>query len=203
MRFSAEETRDLIKAWVAISLAVSIAIIGFDAIKILGFSLLVRAFVIYALTVGASFLAHEVLGHKLVAQRSGLAAEFRADDLFLMVAVLTSFAGFVFAVPGAVVVAGVTRIDTYGKIAAAGPLVNIILAIFFGLLVRAGVTFSLAIYPGQTVDLIGISHQINSWWALFNLIPLGIWDGAKVLAWNRTVWALMAGVSALLFLGII
>lgn len=203
MRFSGEEVRDLIKAWIAISLAISIAILGFDSLQTLGLPLLVRGFVIYSITVGFAFLAHEILGHKLVAQRRGVFAEFRADDLFLMLAVLFSFTGFVFAAPGAVIISGVTKIETYGRIAASGPLVNIILAITFGLLARAGVELILPLYSGEGIDLVAQSYRINAWLALFNLLPLGILDGAKVLAWSRGVWILLIGVSVLLFLGII
>jgi len=203
MHFSSEEIRDLIKAWVAISLAVSIAILGVPALSALGFTLLIRAFVIYALTVGLAFLAHEVFGHKFLSQRYGLFAEFRADDLFLMLAVLLSFTGFVFAAPGAVVIGGVTRVDTYGKIAAAGPLVNIILATVLGLLFRSGLTIELPLYAGEGIDLIATGYQINAWLALFNLIPLGILDGAKIMAWSKTVWVLLALAAGSLFFGLI
>lgn len=203
MRFSNEELKDLTKAWVAISLAISIAILGVGSIQILGLPLLIRAFAIYALTVGVAFIAHEVLGHKLAAQRFGLFAEFRADNFFLLLAILFSFTGFVFAAPGAVVIAGVTRIDTYGKIAAAGPLVNIVLAIAFGFLSRSGVELVFPLYAGQGIDLVSTSYQINAWLALFNLIPVGVLDGAKVIAWRRSVWFLLIGVSGLLFLGIL
>ena len=148
MHFSKEEIRDLIKAWIAISLAVSIAIVGIDAIRALGFSLLIRAFVIYGLTVGVAFLSHEILGHKLLAQRRGLFAEFRADDLFLMLAVLLSVTGFVFVAPGAVVISGVTRSATYGKTAAAGPIVNIFLSSIFLILVMSGFEVYLPLYAG-------------------------------------------------------
>ncbi|HEB14039.1 MAG TPA: peptidase M50 [candidate division WWE3 bacterium] len=203
MNFSKEEVRDLIKAWIAISLAVSIAIVGLDAVRTLGFAVLIRAFVVYALTVGVAFLSHEILGHKFLAQRRGLFAEFKADDLFLMLAVFLSFTGFVFVAPGAVVISGVTRIDTYGKIAAGGPLVNIVLASIFSILARSGFELYLPLYAGQGIDLITTSYQINAWLALFNLLPLGVLDGAKVLAWNKGVWVALAGASALLFLGII
>ena len=203
MHFSSEEIRDLIKAWVAISLAVSIAILGLPALNALGFTVLVRAFVIYALTVGVAFLAHEVLGHKFLSQRYGLFAEFRADDLFLLLAVLLSFSGFVFAAPGAVVIGGVTRVDIYGKIAAAGPLVNIILATVLGLLSRSGLVLQLPLYAGQGIDLIAVGYQINAWLALFNLIPLGVLDGAKIMAWSKVVWGLLVLAAASLFFGVV
>ncbi len=203
MHFSAEELRDLFRAWVAVSLAVAIATLGFDAISVLGAPVLVRAFAIYALTVGVAFVAHELFGHKLVAQRFHLFAEFRADNLFLMLAVLFSFTGVVFAAPGAVVIGGVTRIDTYGKIAAAGPLVNILLAAAFGVLVKAGINPSLPLYDTYRIGLFSTGYQINAWLALFNLLPIGILDGAKVLAWNKKVWLGLISVAALLFLQII
>src|SRR3990172_1751758 len=187
MNFSPEEIRDLIKAWVAVSLAIAIAILGFESISTLGLPVLIRAFAIYSITVGFSFIAHEVLGHKFLAQRYHLFAEFRADDLLLLLAVLLSFTGFVFAAPGAVVIGGGTRINTYGKIASAGPLVNILLALFFGFLARVGISLVLPLYDTQGIDLISSSYQINAWLALFNLLPLGILDGAKVLAWDPKV----------------
>src|SRR3972149_7790748 len=188
MEFSSEEIRDLIKAWFAISLAIAIAILVFDSISTLGLPILVRAFAIYALTVGTAFVAHEVLGHKFLAQRYHLFAEFRADDLLLLLAVLLSFTGFVFAAPGAVLIGGVTRVNTYGKVAAAGPLVNIMLALVFWFLSPARASLVLPLYDNQGIDLIASSYQINAWLALFNLLPLGILDGAKVMAWHRKGW---------------
>lgn len=200
MHFSVTEKRDLIKAWVAISLAVSIfqmRKLSVDPGFVLHPALLIQAFVIYAFTVGIAFLAHEVLGHKLLAQRHRLFAEFWADDLFLLLAILTPlFSPFVFLAPGAVVISGVTRVDTYGKIAAAGPLVNIVLALVFGALLRAGVV-------GFTGDLVALSYEFNSWLAFFNLLPFGILDGAKVFAWDKRVWGVLTVTAALLFFGVI
>ena len=200
MSFSPEEIRDLIKAWVAISLAVAIAILGIEQLSILGLPLLIRAFAIYSLTVGVSFLAHEILGHKFIAQRYHLFAEFRADDLLLLLAILLSFTGFVFAAPGAVVIGGVTRTNTYGKVAAAGPLVNILLALAFGFLAKAGVTLALPLYDNYAIDLVSAAFQFNAWLAFFNLLPLGILDGAKVMAWNKKVWLILIGIAGFLLL---
>ncbi len=203
LSFSVNEKRDLFKAWVAISLAVSIlelrgipAGLGFKS----NLALIIQAFVIYAATVGVAFLAHEVLGHKLLAQRYRLFAEFWADDFLLMVALLSSFFGFVFAAPGAVVISGVTRVDTYGKVAAAGPLVNIILAIVLGILLRMVDGFVL---PYPLPNLLALGYSFNSWFALFNLFPFGVLDGAKIFAWDKRVWGVMIAVAVLLFLGII
>jgi Zn-dependent protease len=202
LQFSDTEKKDLLKAWVAISLAVSIletkklsAIFGLGGKG--SVALLIQAFVIYGFTIGVAFLAHEVLGHKLVAQRRyNLLAEFWADEMFLMLAIVTSFFGFVFAAPGAVVVSGVTRIETYGKIAAAGPAVNIILAFFFILLLK------LLPNAGIISDVLGLSYRYNSWFALYNLIPISVLDGAKVFSWSRTVWGVLFTISLFLYFGL-
>lgn len=203
LHFSDTEKKDLLKAWVVISLAVSIletkrlsAVFGLGGKG--SVALLIQAFVIYSFTIGVAFLAHEILGHKLVAQRRyHLLAEFWADEMFLMLAIITSFFGFVFAAPGAVVVSGVTRIETYGKIAAAGPLVNIILAAVFILLLK------LLPSAGFISDLLVLSYRYNSWFALYNLIPISVLDGAKVFAWSRTAWGALFGASLLLYFGIV
>ena len=59
---SEREIRDLIKAWIAISIAFAIVMR-----RILNASFY-EAFIVAAITVGTGFLLHE-LGHKIVAQR--------------------------------------------------------------------------------------------------------------------------------------
>jgi Zn-dependent protease len=44
-----------------------------------------------------------------------------------------------------------------------------------------------------------VGFEINGWLGLFNLIPLGPFDGAKVMQWNTTVF----GVSIALAAGIV
>jgi Zn-dependent protease len=195
MNFSSAEKNDLLKAWLVISVAVAIAGLGGWSLPL---PLMIRAVVIYALTVGVALLAHEVLGHKLVAQRYGLFAEFRADDLLLTFSILLSFMGVAFIAPGAVVISGITHINRYGRIAAAGPAVNIVLALIFSILHRLGIGFFI-----EGVDLVALSYGVNAWFALFNMLPLGIWDGAKVYNWDKRVWTLLTAAAVLLFLEVV
>ena len=81
---SEREIRDLIKAWIAISIAFAIVMRGFMEMNFY------ELFIISAVTVGTGFLLHE-LGHKIVAQRYGCFAEFRSFDQMLFLAVLMSF----------------------------------------------------------------------------------------------------------------
>src|SRR3989338_7775058 len=172
------ENRDLIKAWVAIS--IDFAIVMRRSSLGLNFY---YGFIIASLTVGTGFLLHE-LGHKFVAQKYGCFAEFRAFNQFLILAIIMSFFGFVFAAPGAVMINGPVGVRRNGKISVAGPLVNLALALFFLsilLIPPAGILKTIAVY----------GFFINSWLALFNMIPIWNLDGAKVLRWSKAVYALV------------
>ena len=168
MKFSKTELKDLSKAWIAISVAFTILLGEGDN--------LIHTFVLSGLTVGVAFLFHE-LGHKFVAQRYGLWSEFRSYDLMLFLAILMSFFGFILAAPGAVLIKGNVNREKGGKISLAGPLINIILAIVF--------IISGFFVVNRFFDYGGL---INSWIALFNLIPAWNFDGRKILDWNKLVY---------------
>lgn len=182
---SEKELKDLLKAWLAISIAFAIVLrqgIGLNFYQV---------FIVSAVTVGTGFLLHE-LGHKFVAQRYGCFAEFRSFDQMLILAVIMSFFGFVFAAPGAVMIAG--RVDTRknGIISAAGPVVNLILASFF-------LSILFMSPDGMLKILAFYGFFINSWLALFNMIPVWNFDGAKVLKWDKKIYGIIVAIS-LLFL---
>lgn len=184
MQFSLVERQDLLKAWLAISLVFAIARHGlnFGDPQIILMS---------GLTVGVAFLIHE-LAHKFMAQRYGMWAEFRADDMMLLLAVVLSFSGFVFAAPGAVMIAGYGSLEQEGKISLAGPLINILAALFF---LGGLYTFRL---PIMLTSIFAYSFSINSWLAFFNLLPFGPLDGAKIKRWNFNLWLVAILVSGYL-----
>ena len=189
IRTSKRELVDLLKAWLAISVAFGIAIGGgylvFKSLDI--FTLIL----ISAIVVGTGFLCHE-LAHKIVAQKYHCWAEFRSFDNMLWLALAMSLFGFVFAAPGAVIIVGTVTKDRNGKISLAGPMTNIILAILFlgmGFFVTGTFLVMLANY----------GFFINVLLALFNLIPIGNFDGRKIWMWSHAVWisAMVAGGSLL------
>ncbi len=196
MRFSEVEISQLIKAWAAIALAFTIAgTIGsgrsFGSADAL--SVFLPIFLISVLTVGLAFLLHE-MAHKFLAQRYGCWAEFRSFDMGLLLALIMSFSGLVFAAPGAVMINGVVSTKEYGKIAAVGPLTNILLSLIF---LGIGLAFPVT---GWTRQLIAHGAFINAWLAMFNLIPLWNLDGLKIVRWSRGVWFILIGVSLALLL---
>ena len=139
------------------------------------------------------FMLHE-FAHKVLAQRAGAWAEFRAYPFGLMLAVVFSFLGFIFAAPGAVYIQGMINRKQNGLISIAGPLTNLGLGVAFltaGLLLQSG-------YLAIALYLVG---SINLMLAAFNLLPIPPFDGYKVFKWNVPIYVVAFGIcGALAFL---
>lgn len=162
MELSSREIFDLTAAWVALSIAFANLLGGINP----------EAVLLAGVTAGIGFLLHE-LAHKVVARNYGLYAEFRANFMMLFVAVLGSFAGFIFAAPGAVYTSGRRTSDQQLWISLAGPATNIVLALIF------------LFVPG----IIGsYGFTINSWLALFNMLPIAGLDGQSIYRSNKSVF---------------
>ncbi|MFH1510143.1 MAG: metalloprotease [Candidatus Woesearchaeota archaeon] len=177
MHFSSLELRELFKAYAAISLAFGILLWrGY------GIDFPVSIF-ISALTVGVGFALHE-LSHKVVAQHFGLSAEFRAFNHFLLLAIAMSFFGFIFAAPGAVFIQGYATQRRHALISSSGVIANICAAVCFAalFLLSSGIVKAVGAYGAM----------INSYLALFNLIPFGGFDGATVFRWNKKLYGVLA-----------
>lgn len=123
------------------------------------------------------FILHEV-AHKATAQYYGLWAEFRLSMLGAVITLFSIFTPIKLVSPGAIMIAGKADRKILGRVALAGPLTNIGLSIFF---------LIWFILSGNKPALVGAVY--SPWIALFNLIPFGIFDGAKIIWWNRKVWA--------------
>ena len=72
----------------------------------------------------SGFLAHE-LAHKISAERSGYWAEFRMSPFGLLLSLITSVLGFLWAAPGATVIGGMQDIRAWGRTSLAGPAMNL------------------------------------------------------------------------------
>ena len=192
-KFTSSEVRDLIIAFIVISLCFAIANAGRDVNAILSLLPLIMV------GVGAGFILHE-LGHKFVSMKYGYWAEFKLWPQGILFALITSFLGFVFAAPGAVYTyANYMTDEINGKISIAGPIVNIILAlIFLGIAVSV---YQSALYS-ETYALIfivcALGYSINSFLAAFNLLPIGNLDGSKVLNWNFGIWIVTIAIAGIM-----
>jgi Zn-dependent protease len=193
---SPEEKKNLAIAIGALTLALTMAMFG-------GFGGLMTAFeenpgvagyiaLVAFVSTATGFFLHE-MAHKFVAQRYGCWAEFRYSQQGLFIAlILSAIAGFLFAAPGAVYIAG--RIDKRqnGIISIAGPLTNVAVAV---------VLLPVVILVGGIVAW-GFFTVIyfNAFLAIFNMIPVMPLDGAKVVRWNIGLYIVcLVGMGALLF----
>ena len=190
----AKELRDLVISALVLALAFGIALSGgFRAFQQPGILVLVIGIAFVAVSLG--FIFHE-LAHRLIARRFGYFAEYAMWPMGLMVALGFSLFGFIFAAPGAVrIYPRATALGTIslsrekvGLISLAGPATNIGLAVIFQVL---------DIFEPALLFTLGA--RINTWLALFNLIPFGPLDGAKILKWNKGIWIMSIAVAGGLF----
>jgi len=190
--FTMEETRDI-----AISVAALAVIFSYP-----GFLADPSLLALYFVVVLVAFMGHE-LSHKFTAVRLGFFSEYRMwpQGLFLaLVMALATNGSIVFAAPGAVYFASRWAFQSHiskrevGMIGASGPLFNI----------AAGTVSLAALFAfspaGIVASVLASLAFINAWLAIFNLVPFGPLDGAKVLKWNPVVWGAML-VSAIAMYG--
>ncbi len=187
IRISGIEVQHLIIAWIAISFA--FAFVLSDSARAHPFSgTAIHFYLVSLFTVGIGFILHE-LAHKVVAQRYGLWAEFRMSPQFLMLAVgMAYLIGFLFAAPGAVYISGsyITS-EQNGRIAAAGPLMNVLLAVIFLFIsMQRSFVEGFGAY-GELAIVLGM--RINLWLAGFNMLPFSVLDGKKVFTWSKPAFA--------------
>ena len=193
IKFTFSEVRDLLIAFFVISLCFAIVDGGRDPNAVLSILPIVMV------GVGAGFILHE-LGHKFVSMKYGYWAEFKLWPQGLIFALITSFFGFVFAAPGAVYTyANYMTDEINGKISIAGPIVNIVLALVFLLI-------AVAVYPSAFTSgtallvfyIAAVGYSVNSFLAVFNLLPIGNLDGSKVLTWNFGIWIVTIAIAGIL-----
>jgi Zn-dependent protease len=137
----------------------------------------------FAVILTLSFLTHEI-AHKVTAQKRGLWAEFRLTlwgAVLTLISVISPLLKLIS--PGAVMISGPAQMDEVAKISLAGPTVNIVFSTVF-----LGAAF--AIGPSPVRVVLFLAALLNSFIALFNLIPIGILDGFKIFSWDKTIWAL-------------
>lgn len=184
---------ELLKAWLGTSLAYGLFSNGGQ----LDARLLTTMLPLAIFTCGLGILLHE-LAHRVVARRYGAQAHFLADNTWLVLSVVIAFMGVFIAAPGAVWHRGHLSKQQSGLIALAGPVTNFVLAILFLAIMIANFIFD---GPESVYLLSSVGYGINSWLGLFNMIPFGPFDGAKVLNWSPIPFGIAALVGVVLVFG--
>jgi Zn-dependent protease len=176
------ELFEFAKAWLGTALAFAILFsrTGFNDLGQLLSPRFLQFLLVAALTAGIGVILHE-LAHRVVARSFGADAYFVANNGMLLFSIVLAFTGFLFAAPGAVWHRGATSNRQLGLIAAAGPIVNIVLALLFAAALL--LTQNTQLSPLVELGLV-MGYLINGLLAVFNMLPFGPLDGAKVLAWN-------------------
>lgn len=198
--FSREEIRDITIAVIALTVLYSLSVtrpFGWSVDSLLLF------LPISFIAVGLGFILHE-LGHKVVAQRFGFFSEFRKWNYGLILGLLTVPLGFMIFAPGAVYFGSYGRMVTdeeNGKISIAGPIVNIVLALialFLTLSLKSYLTMENAGMMYIVLLTLVLTFNVNSFLALFNLLPIPPLDGSKVIQWNLPIYIITIAVAGIL-----
>lgn len=194
LAFSTEEIRSLLITILVIGFIFSFKEWGVDQFDLL-YGL--KNFVNVSLIVGLAFLVHEVV-QKYVSLRIGLMAEYKAWTFGLILGLILIFLSrgdLIFLAPGGILIHhlagarlgrfryGLNHI-TMGWIAVTGPLANIVLAIFFKLML---------LFPFFNPVLIQKAIFINVWLAVFSMLPIPPLDGSKMFFASRFLYVMLFG----------
>ena len=173
-----------------------IGVIGFWSPQLIEMNLTWAIFMLAGFYTTA-FLFHE-FGHRQVAKGFGLQTKFRLLTFGMIITMFSLIMGIMillsggpqipaFALPGAVVVLGLDKIDRKtGWCKAAGPIVNLV----YGTVLII-ISFFITSYPLNL--FVAYAGFLNFSLGLFNMIPIGILDGQNIWKWNKGVYLLLFG----------
>ena len=183
--FSKTEIAHLTQATIAFAIALGFMFSGgiFGALS--NTEYFVRFTFVGLLTFTPGFIIHEI-AHKIQARKYGCWAEFRASPGGLRFGViLAALIGVVFMAPGAVMVAGNTTREQFGKIALAGPVSN---AVLWCIGLAFAVTFGAPGIASSSDTLIFYWMMANGILGALNMLPFGPLDGKKIRTWSVPVF---------------
>jgi Zn-dependent protease len=202
-RGQANDNFELLKAWAGTTLA--FAIVQTGASELISLDFIINLF-ISGVACGLGLVLHE-LAHRIVARNYGAEAHFVANNGWLLLSIVIAFARFFIAAPGAVWHRGYLTERQGGLIALAGPATNLVIAILFllmlpllallGLATTRSTIFGANLYS-LIFNLCFVGYKLNAFIGLFNMIPSGPFDGAKVLAWSPRYFGVTVAIGLVL-----
>ena len=163
----------------------------------------IESFIILLFTIGIGFIAHE-MAHKWVAISFGAAARFvlwpQGILLLFLFAILNS--PIIFAATGAVYIYKpyISKREN-GLISLAGPAINLALCVVFFIVLIAAQSSGIRL-TNTVRSICNFGIVMNSILAAFNLLPVFVLDGKKIISWDSRIWAL-AMIISLIFLYLI
>ncbi len=173
-------------------LVVFVVISGTSIVKVF-YGDLTPVYVLIAVILG--FVVHE-LAHKYMAIKKGFLAEFMFDARWALISLITAFLPLKLLATGYVAIIGNVGPRDSGKIAAVGPITNILISIISVILRLFLFMFTIP----WISSLLWYIININAWLALFNLLPIPPLDGSKVFEWDIKIWAFLFTLSLLLLI---
>lgn len=188
VQFRKVELLDIFLATLVLSFAFTMALTANYTYRV-SINFFLFYFGISLVAVLTGFVGHEML-HKFAAFRYDYYAEFRRWNIGLLIAFLTGFFGIVFAAPGATNIYGYVDKNTNGKIAASGPVYNLVV----GILLLYFANF----FSGLVSSVLQFVAIINIWLSFFNLLPIPPLDGWKVFRWNFVLYIILLLISGFL-----
>lgn len=155
-----------------------------------------------SLVVAVSLLAHE-LSQKLVANKIGLETTFKAWGSGILFSWLLALVGIVFPAYGSTYMKQLDwrydpEKDKTGVVFAIGPLISLVLCFAFWAISKLTAKSLLAV-------LATVGYVTNLLIVILNLIPIQaaggfVWDGKKILRWNKTVWIMLVITTSILII---
>ncbi|RLE88342.1 MAG: hypothetical protein DRJ49_05140 [Thermoprotei archaeon] len=134
------------------------------------------------------YVSHE-LAHKFVAQSYGHRARYVLSPMGVLLTLISMipFMPIKIIAPGyvSIIPMGAWSTEQEGRIALAGPILNILIAAFFTILARI-------------IPIARVIANINATIAFINLMPFPVLDGAKIMRWSFLIWVTMFVVSLVL-----
>jgi hypothetical protein len=149
--------------------------------------------ILFYLVVGGFVVIAHDLGHRLIAYRLKVNAEFKFWGLGSATMLLTSWLfGLVFAQPSRVIIEkGEHNAEDMASVMLAGPAISLALSIIFLLMTPLG-------EAARSIGLLGFSMNMVT--VVYSLMPFDPMDGKSIFAWNRAYWAILFLPIMLLFI---
>lgn len=175
---------------------------------VFGSRLLIRGdyigFTIVSLAATIGVIPHE-LAHRWSARKMNCYSRYVLDPFGLIITLITAipYIPFKIIMPGYTVIVPQTHDPVYlkkinGLVSYFGPLTNICIASF------SLITYTLLLKYLYEYNILSIflitSSWLNSWIALFNLLPIPPLDGSKIISWKPHVWITSLLLSILIWI---